>query len=89
MSIPYTDVDGLRDQMPKDAVPIQYFKLYFNDVIMDIISQETNRYARLYIENNGVNLKPKAVVYDWTPRSHNVINFWVLLGLCILIGIVS
>ena len=44
--IPFTGVEGLRNPMPQDAEPIDYFKLYFTDEVIDIIYKETNRYVQ-------------------------------------------
>ena len=40
--LPFTGVEGLRNPMPQDAEPIDYFKLYFTDEVIDIIYKETN-----------------------------------------------
>ena len=73
--------------MPQDAEPIDYFKLYFTDAVIDIIYKETNRYAQQYIAANGPNLRPKSIVHSWTPTDAKEIN--AFLGLCILMGIIS
>ena len=85
--IPFRGVHGLRNPMPQDAEPIDYFKLYFTDAVIDIIYKETNRYAQQYIAANGPNLRPKSIVHSWTPTDAKEIK--AFLGLCILMGIIS
>ena len=62
--IPFRGVHGLRNPMPQDAEPIDYFKLYFTGAVIDIIYKETNRYAQQYIAANGPNLRPKSIVHS-------------------------
>ena len=59
INIPFTHVEGIREEMPLDVEPIEYFSKYFTDEVTDIIFKETNRYAEQYIETNAVNLGPK------------------------------
>ena len=86
INIPFTGVEGLREEMPLDAEPIEYFSKYFTDEVTDVICKETNRYAKQYIEAKAANVRPKSIVHDWKPTNRNEIK--ALLGLCILIGIV-
>ena len=85
--IPFTGVEGLRNPMPQDAEPIDYFKLYFTDEVFDIIYKETSRYAQQYIETNGANLRPKSIVHNWKPTDASEMKAFI--GLCILMGIIS
>ena len=87
INIPLTGVEGLREEMPLDAQPIEYFLKYFTDEVIDIICKETNRYAEQYIEANAANLRNKSVVHDWKPTNGNKIK--AVLGLYILMGIGS
>ena len=64
INIPFTGVEGLREEMPLDAEPKEYFSKYFTDVVTDIICKETNRYDNQYIEANAANLRPKSIVHD-------------------------
>lgn len=84
--IPFIGVEGLRNPMPQDAEPIDYFQLYFTDAIVDIICRETNRYAQQYIVANEANLRPKSIVHDWTPTNANEMK--AFLGLCVLMGVI-
>ena len=73
--------------MPLDAEPIEYFSKSFTDEVIDIICNQTNRYAEQYIEANAANLRPKSTVHDCKPTNRNEIK--AFLGQCILMGIVS
>ena len=55
-NVPVTGAEGLNCALPQDAEPIDYFKLYFADAIIDTIYKETNRYAEHYIEANSASL---------------------------------
>ena len=41
INIPFPGVEGLREEMPLDAEPIEYFSKYFTDEVIDIICKET------------------------------------------------
>ena len=84
--ISFTGVEGLREEMPLDAEPIDYFSKHSTDEVTDIICKETNRYAEEYIEAIAANCRPKSIVHDWKPTNRNEIT--AFLGLCILMGTV-
>jgi len=57
-----------------------YFKLYFDDDIVDLLVAETNRYAQQYISSNVI--VPYSAVNEWHPTNHHeVLAFpqWNLL----------
>ena len=68
INIPITGVEGLREEMPLDAEPIEYLSKYFTDEGTDIICKEAKRYAEQYSEGNAANLRPKSIVHDWKPK---------------------
>ena len=86
INIPFTDVEDLREEIPLDAEPIEYFSKYLTGEVTDIICKETNRYDEQYIEANAANLRPKSSFHDCKPTNRNEIK--TFLGLWILMVIV-
>ena len=63
-NILFTGVEGLREDVPLDAGPIEYFSRYSTGKVTDLICKETNRYADQYIETNAAKLRPKSIGHD-------------------------
>ena len=43
--IPFTGAPGLKVRVPADASLLDYYKLFVQDDLMEMIVQETNRYG--------------------------------------------
>lgn len=72
------------ETMP-DATPYQFFSLFVGDDVINLIVNETNRYAQQLIQNK--NLKRKARLKRWTPTDASEIrNF---LGILLWMGLVQ
>ena len=65
--------------------PLHYFDLFFNDDLINIIAEETNRYAESKISDKQ--LGPQSVWKTWREVSPHEIR--VFLGLIINMGLVS
>ena len=65
--------------------PLQYFQLVFNDALMNLLVQETNRYASQYI--TGQNLAPPSRANVWKPTNKDELK--VFFGLVLLTGLVD
>ena len=76
--------EKLLEDMPANPTPLDYFKLYFTDDVLDLLVVETNRYAEQYIQRNVV--PPHSPVQNWTPTEKN--EMLAFLGLTVLMGIV-
>ena len=72
--------------MPQNPTPLDYFRLYFTDRVLDLIVTETNRYAEQYIQQEGDNLRRYSIIHQWVPTHKDEIC--ALLGLLALMGIV-
>ena len=72
--------------MPDDASPYDFFKLYVTDELLDMIVIETNRYAAQYIADNLGSLKPHSLVHKWKVTDRDEIT--VVLGLMLHMGLV-
>ena len=71
--------------MPLDALPYDYFRLYFTDAVVNKIVQETNRYAQ-YIQANAETLRPRSTIRNWKETTADEMRSF--LGLCILMGLI-
>ncbi|KAK0042849.1 piggyBac transposable element-derived protein 4 [Biomphalaria pfeifferi] len=70
-----------------DAKPVDYVNLFLTDDIVNLVVNETNKYARQFIENNHENLEttPRSRVHKWTPISNE--EFRVFLGVTMNMGL--
>ncbi|XP_014676879.1 PREDICTED: piggyBac transposable element-derived protein 4-like [Priapulus caudatus] len=80
----FTGTPGIKVHLYNVTDPLEYFELYFDEGLIDMIVDETNRFAQQYIQ--GATLKPKSRARKWTPTNSNEIR--VFLALLILQGIV-
>ena len=80
----FSGCEKILQQLPADATPLDFFKLYFTDDVIDLLVVETNRYAHQYISNNVV--PPHSAVNEWHATDHN--ETFAFLGLCVLMEIV-
>ena len=76
--------EKILEQLPADATPLDFFKLYFTDAVVNLLVDETNRFAQQYIAANVI--PPHSAVNDWQPTDQN--EMFSFLGLCVLMGIV-
>ena len=65
--------------------PLQYFRLIFGDALMDLLVEETNRYASQYLTRQ--NLTSLARGNAW--KSTNMNEIKVFLGLVLLTGLID
>jgi hypothetical protein len=82
---PFTGNPGVVVDIDSTARPLECFELYFDQVMIDIIVRETNRYADQYISKNPP--KVRSLYKAWTPTSENEMRLF--LGIMILQGIVK
>lgn len=85
-NVPFQGQPGLRNPLPEDSKPIDYFTLYFTQEIVQKICDETNRYAHQFIHSQAGNLKPHSLVHDW--KDTTPVEIKTFLGLCILMGLI-
>ena len=65
--------------------PIQYFELIFGNALMDLLVQETNRYASQYIAQQNLTSLARAIT--WKPTNKDPLK--VFLGLVLLTGLID
>jgi len=70
--------------LPANPTAFDFFSLYFDDDIIDLIVAETNRYADQYISRNEI--APHSPVKTWQPTDRDEMK--TFLGLATLMGIV-
>ncbi|KAL8563931.1 hypothetical protein ACOMHN_059361 [Nucella lapillus] len=65
--IPFTAVPGPKHLPPPESKPIDYANLFFPPALVDKILQETNLYARQWIETHQQHLRdhPRSMVHQW------------------------
>ena len=65
--VPFTGASGLKHPPKSDAVPTEYFRMYFTSDIIDKMVMETNRYAEQWIHEKAKYLseKPRSLVHLW------------------------
>ena len=54
-----------------DGEFLDYFKLSFKDQDFETMAEETNRYAKQYLDANRGNLKEKSLFKAWVCRRDN------------------
>ena len=73
-----------------ESSPIDFFRLFFSDRVLDLIYTETTRYASQYLEREREHLAkhPQARAHDWrkTPLTRKEVEVFLVLligmGLC-------
>ena len=84
--IPFTGRERIMQPLPTKSTPLDFFKLYITDNIIDHLVVQTNLYAQQFIEREHNNLRPNSLVHEWQPTDRAEIS--TLLGILILMGIV-
>ena len=83
--IPFIGNTGFTILVPQDSKPFDFFKLYFTNVVIQNIVQETNRYAQQYPSANFGALLIRSIVKIWKPIQGDEMQ--AFLGLHILMGL--
>nr|CAH7735314.1 unnamed protein product [Callosobruchus chinensis] len=83
---PFTDTSGPQVVIDVED-PVGIFELFFDENLIELITEETNRYANQYIIHHQAKLKPKSRVRKWKITCSNEIRTFI--GLTILQGICS
>lgn len=81
---PFLGKTGKKFPEEKFQSAIDYFKLFFSEKLLQIVSDETNRYAEQFFELRPVLSSKKSHSTEWTPTCpKEIIKF---LGLILLMG---
>ena len=83
--IPFTGTPGIQVDT-ENFRPVDYFKLFMNDDILNHITAQTNLFAEQYIRNHNP-LPPHSDCHMWTPT--NPREMTQFLGLLLLMGIMK
>ena len=69
--------------------PVDYFRLIFDDRVIDLIFTETNRYASQFLEQQKEHLErhPKARAHEWEKTKLTKKEIEAFLGLLLAMGI--
>ena len=73
-------------RMPQNPTPYDFFKLYINDEMLNIITEETNRAAKQFYEANRDQIEDGEVPFTWNCLEMEDLN--TFLGLLLLMGII-
>ncbi|KAL8623690.1 hypothetical protein ACOMHN_004755 [Nucella lapillus] len=87
--IPFTAVPGPKHLPPPESKPIDYANLFFPPALVDKIVQETNLYARQWIETHQQHLRdhPRSMVHQWIKQGEaSPDEFRAFLGLLVNMG---
>ncbi|CAH1972612.1 unnamed protein product [Acanthoscelides obtectus] len=82
-AFPFTSNSGV--QVPAKSNPLDIFEIFFDESLINLIVEETNRFAIQYIIKNGENIRPHSRVRQWKETNTNEIR--TLIGLLILQGL--
>ena len=80
---------NIKDNMPQDSTPADYYQLYITDTLLQHIVDETNRYADQLIESKRAKgtLKKKSRLKSWKPTDCDEMKKF--FGLLYLTGLVK
>ena len=62
--VPFTGRERIIPALPRNPAPLDFFKLYITDEIVDHLVTQTNHYATQFIEREHANLRPRSTVHD-------------------------
>ena len=80
----FTGTPGLTAELPEECTPLDVFKLFFKDELLDTITEETNRYAAQYL--CGRILPQHSRLGNWTCVTTDEMK--VFLALVIAMGVI-
>ena len=66
--------------------PLDFFKIFINDDLMNVIVDQTNTYAEQRLENMGPNMKPFSRMRKWEPVTRS--EMYLFFALVIDMGLV-
>ena len=86
-AILFTAHPGPKHAPATNAKPVEYVNLFMTDDLLTLIVNETNEYARTFIETNRENLEntPRSRVHKWTPISKEELK--AFLGITLNMGL--
>ena len=83
---PFTPTPGIKVDMPRDATPYDFFRLFYTDAFIQLIVNETNIYA-----NQGINasrpLRRRCMLNLWVPTTTDEMNKF--FGIIFYMGLVA
>ena len=82
----FTGNPGIKARIDDASDPLEFFKLFFTDELIDIIVTETNRYAGQFLAENQGALKERSRAKEWKETDAKEIK--VFLALLLMQGIV-
>ena len=85
INMPFLGRSQLNIELPDDPQPLDFFKLFSDGYIINLLVDETNKYAQKKKIDEG-NLKEKSRLHRWTPVS--AAEMRVFLSLVITTGLV-
>ena len=84
----FTATPGVVSGM-EDKAPIDFFRMFFDGEVLDLIHSETSRYVDQYLEREREHLQqhPKARAHEWRRAPLLLKEVEVFLALIIAMGI--
>ena len=78
-NLPFSGKTGLGQfiELPEDAAPVDYFYLFFQDMVFETMAEETNRY--FHQRTDGVALKPRSRAHQWTDTNSDEMRVFVAM----------
>jgi len=84
---PFSGNPGIKVNIADPDDPLAYFELFFDDPLIDMIVQQTNLYAKQFLDFNRSTLKKRSRSKEWIDTNKEEMK--VYLGLLLLQGIVQ
>jgi hypothetical protein len=81
MIAPFTGDSKLNVDLPAQATPLDFFNLFFEPDMWDMMVQQTNNYAEEKIRNLTPNLKPHSRIKKWEPVTVPQMKMFVAISL--------
>ena len=83
---PFTAQTGMNVELPENATPYDFVKLFFTEELWTLLVTETNRFAQQYLAQHGATLPTHSRLRKWVPTT--VPEMKIFMALHLLMGII-
>ena len=84
----FKETVGINIPIPDDADELYFFQFFIADQVIDNITNETNLYAKQYVEANRENIKDKSRLLRFPDGGMSTDRMKVFLGITYLMGLI-